>query len=198
MEEVDVTPYSIRPLGQVRDSFIVAASDEGLWLIDQHVAHERILYEKFRKEFAEKSIQAQPLLIPEVLDLTPAQAATFEQIRDELETIGFGLGQLSGRSIAINALPADIPVTEGRALILEILEVAEKEKRAGSVEKLRDEIAASMACRAAIKINTPLTEEKMRWLIQELFRTHVPTNCPHGRPIVIKLTTREIERLFKR
>jgi DNA mismatch repair protein MutL len=109
-----------------------------------------------------------------------------------------GGGQLSDRSIAINALPADIPVTEGRALILEILEVAEKEKRAGSVEKLRDEITASMACRAAIKINTPLTEEKMRWLIQELFQTNVPTNCPHGRPIVIKLTTREIERLFKR
>ncbi|MBI3949422.1 MAG: DNA mismatch repair endonuclease MutL [Acidobacteria bacterium] len=197
-EEIEIMPYSIRPLGQVRDSFIVAVGDEGLLLIDQHVAHERILYEKFKRGYAAKIIQTQPLLIPEVLDLTPAQAATFEQIRDELEATGFGLGQLSGRSIAINALPADIPVTEGRALVLEILEVAEKEKRAGSVEKLRDEIAASMACRAAIKINMPLTEEKMTWLIQELFQTNVPTNCPHGRPIVIKMTTREIERLFKR
>ncbi len=198
IEEVEVTPYSIRPLGQVRDSFIVAVSAEGLLLIDQHVAHERILYEKFKQEYATKTIQTQPLLIPEVLDLTPAQAATFEDIREELDANGFGLGQLSGRSIAIKALPADIPITEGRALILEILEVAEKEKRSGSVEKLRHEIAASMGCRAAIKINTPLTEEKMTWLIQELFKTNVPTNCPHGRPIIIKMTTREIERLFKR
>jgi DNA mismatch repair protein MutL len=197
-ETVELTPHSIRPLGQVRDSFIVAVSNEGLLLIDQHVAHERVLYEKFKREYATRTIQVQPLLIPEVLDLTPAQAATFEAIREELEANGFGLGQLSGRSIAINALPADIPVPEGRALILEILEVAEKERRTGSVEKLRDEITASMGCRAAIKINTPLTEEKMNWLIQELFRTNVPTNCPHGRPIVVKMSTREIERLFKR
>jgi DNA mismatch repair protein MutL len=197
-EELEVTPYSLRPLGQVRDSFIVAVSDEGLLLIDQHVAHERILFEKFRQEYASKTIQAQPLLIPEVLDLTPAQAVAFEKIREELESTGFELGQLSGRSIAINAMPADIPVTEGRALILEILEVVEREKRSLSIEQLRDEITASMACRAAIKINMPLTEEKMTWLIQELFQTMVPTNCPHGRPIVIKITTREIEKLFKR
>ena len=100
--------------------------------------------------------------------------------------------------MAINAMPSDIPVTEGRALMLEILEVVEREKRSLSVEQLRDEITASMACRAAIKINTPLTEEKMTWLIQELFQTAVPTNCPHGRPIVVKITTREIEKLFKR
>jgi DNA mismatch repair protein MutL len=198
IEEFEVTPYSLRPFGQVRDSFMVAVSDEGLLLIDQHVAHERILYEKFKKEYANKSIQTQPLLIPEVLDLTPAQAVAFERIREELEFGGFELGQLSGRSIAINAMPADIPVTEGRALILEILEVVEREKRSLSVEQLRDEITASMACRAAIKINTPLTEEKMTWLIQELFQTAVPTNCPHGRPIVVKITIREIEKLFKR
>jgi DNA mismatch repair protein MutL len=197
-EEREISPYSVRPLGQVRDSFIVAVGDAGLLLIDQHAAHERVLYEKFKREYGEKNIQAQPLLIPDVLDLTPAQAATFDEIGAELEAAGFDLGQLSGRSIAINALPADIPVTEGRALILEILEVAEQEKRAGSVEKLRDKIAASMGCRAAIKINTPLTDQKMSWLIRELFQTDVPTNCPHGRPTVVKMTTREIEKLFKR
>jgi DNA mismatch repair protein MutL len=162
------------------------------------VAHERILFEKFKKEYADKTVQTQPLLIPEVLDLTPAQAIAFEKIRDELEVSGIDLSQLSGRSIAINAMPADIPVTEGRALIVEILEVVEREKRALSLEQLRDEITASMACRAAIKINMPLTEEKMNWLIRELFQTAVPTNCPHGRPIVVKITTREIEKLFKR
>jgi DNA mismatch repair protein MutL len=198
VEDIDITPYSVRPLGQVRDSFIIAASNEGLLLIDQHACHERILYEKFKREYESKAIETQPLLIPDVLDLTPAQAATFETIADELEAGGFGLSRLSGRSIAINALPADVPLSEGRALVLEILEVAEQEQRSGTLEYLRDRIAASMGCRAAIKINMPLTDEKMTWLIQELFKTDVPTNCPHGRPAIVKMTTREIERLFKR
>ncbi|MCS6803598.1 MAG: DNA mismatch repair endonuclease MutL [Acidobacteriota bacterium] len=197
-DHIDAMPYSVRPLGQVRDSFIVAVSNEGLLLIDQHACHERILYEKFKREYESRTIQAQPLLIPEVLELTPAQAATLETIANELEASGFHLSQLSGRSIAINALPVDVPLTEARALVWEILEVAEQERRGGTLEYLRDRIAASLGCRAAIKINTPLTEEKMRWLIEELLKTDVPTNCPHGRPAIVKMTTREIERLFKR
>ncbi len=196
--EADVAPHSIRPLGQVHDSFIVALSDNGLLLIDQHAAHERILYEKFREAIRRRAVEVQSLLIPEVIDLSPAQAATFDRLRAELEAMGFDMGQLSGRSIAIKAMPADIPLEEGRALVLEILEVAEREKRTDSVDRLRDRLAASMACRAAIKINTPLTEEKMQWLIQELFQADVPSNCPHGRPTVVRMTTREIARLFDR
>lgn len=198
VEPIDVTPHSVRPLGQVRDSFIIAVSNEGLLLIDQHACHERILYEKFKREYESQSIQTQPLLLPEILDLTPAQAATLETIASELEASGFRLSRLSGRSIAINALPADVPLAEARALVWETLEVAEQERRSGTLEHLRDRIAASLGCRAAIKINVPLTDEKMTWLIEELFKTDVPTTCPHGRPAIVKMTLRDIERLFKR
>lgn len=198
VEPIDVTPHSVRPLGQVRDSFIIAVSNEGLLLIDQHACHERILYEKFKREYESKTIQTQPLLLPEVLDLTPAQATICDMIADELEASGFNLSRLSGRSLAINALPADVPLAEARALVWEILEVAEQERRSGTLEYLRDRIAASLGCRAAIKINVPLTDEKMTWLIEELFKTDVPTNCPHGRPAIVKMTLRDIERLFKR
>jgi DNA mismatch repair protein MutL len=98
----------------------------------------------------------------------------------------------------VTALPADLPPGEARALVLEIIEIAEKEKRSLTLEKLHEKLAASMACRAAIKVNMPLTDQMMTWLIEELFKTEAPSNCPHGRPTVVKMTIREIERLFHR
>jgi DNA mismatch repair protein MutL len=186
------------PLGQLRDSFIISTSPEGLLLIDQHAAHERILFERFRKAISEGKVATQPLLVPEIIELTPAQTATFDGLKDELQAMGFELGELSGRSVSVTALPADIPPAEAHALVLEILEIAEIEKRSLTIEKLRDRIAASLACRAAIKVNMPLTDQMMSWLIEELFKTAAPSNCPHGRPTVVKMTLREIERLFHR
>ncbi len=193
-----VAPLSLRPLGQVRESFIVATSEEGLLLVDQHAAHERILYERFRRLYTEPSVQTQPLLLPHVVELTPAQAVTFDRIKGELEAIGCELDPLSGRTLVIKALPVDIPPEQGEILIREILDVVEAEKRTLTVEDIRDRIAASMACRAAVKVNEPLTEEMMTWLLRELFACVTPSNCPHGRPTVVKVSTREIERLFHR
>ena len=185
-------------MGQLDESFIIATDPEGLLLIDQHVAHERILFDKYRRLESERRADSQAMLVPETFDLTPAQAAAFDQISADLEHYGFELMRLSGRTVAIRAVPADLPAGEARNLLAEILDTVDAEKRGRARATLRDEIAASLACRAAIKINTPLTTEKMRWLIDRLLTTSSPTTCPHGRPIILRLTKRDIERGFHR
>jgi DNA mismatch repair protein MutL len=189
---------NIRPLGQLDESFIIATDDEGLLLIDQHVAHERILFDKYLALEGARNAESQNLLMPETFDLTPAQAATFDSVASELEAYGFGLMRLSGRTVAIKAVPADLPAGEARNMLAEVLETVDAEKRGSARATLRDEIAASLACRAAIKINTPLAAEKMRWLIDRLLLTSSPTTCPHGRPVILRLTTRDIEKGFHR
>jgi DNA mismatch repair protein MutL len=188
----------IRPLGQLEDSFIVATDAEGLLLIDQHVAHERILFDKYRRLEDSRRVESQNLLVPETFDLTPAQAAGFDEVSRELERLGFSLMRLSGRTVAVRAVPAELPPGEARNLLSEILDAVDTEKHGRAREDLRERVAASLACRAAIKINTPLTEEKMRWLISRLLLTSSPTTCPHGRPIILRLTKRDIERAFHR
>jgi DNA mismatch repair protein MutL len=197
-----VTPESlnsnIRPLGQLDESFIIATDDDGLLLIDQHVAHERILFDKYRALESERSSDSQKLLMPETFDLTPAQASVFQLIAPELENFGFELMRLSGRTVAINATPADLPAGEARNMLSELLETVDAEKKGSARENLRDEIAASLACHAAIKVNMPLAPEKMRWLIDRLLQTSSPTTCPHGRPVILRLKTRDILKGFHR
>ncbi|HVF88327.1 MAG TPA: DNA mismatch repair endonuclease MutL [Pyrinomonadaceae bacterium] len=195
---VESLTKKIRLLGQLEDSFIIATDPEGLLLIDQHVAHERILFDKYRALEAARTSESQNLLVPETFDLTPAQAAAFDTVADELESYGFALMRLSGRTVAIKAVPADLPPSEARNILAEVLETIDAERRGAARATLRDEIAASLACRAAIKINMPLTEEKMRWLIDRLLTTSSPTTCPHGRPIILRLKKRDIERAFHR
>ncbi|MCI0336054.1 MAG: DNA mismatch repair endonuclease MutL [Acidobacteria bacterium] len=197
-QNLTLAAEEINPLGQLHNSFIIAADRTGLLLIDQHVAHERILFEWHWRALRSKRVEVQPLLIPETLDLTPAQAAAFDQLLPELEENGFEIGRLSGRTIAIKALPAMLAQGTAQALLVELLEVIEDERRGLSLDELRAEIAASLACRAAIKINMPLASEKMRWLIDELLKMENPATCPHGRPIILRITAREIERGFQR
>jgi DNA mismatch repair protein MutL len=190
--------HEIRPLGQLEESFIVATDAEGLLLIDQHVAHERILFDKYRRLEDSRRVESQNLLVPETFDLTPAQATSFDEVSHELERLGFSLMRLSGRTVAVRAVPAELPSGEARNLLAEILDSVDSEKRGRAGESLRERVAASLASRAAIKSNTPLTEEKMRWLISRLLLTSSPTTCPHGRPIILRLTKRDIERSFHR
>jgi len=198
--EVSVESLStnIRPLGQLDESFIIATDDEGLLLIDQHVAHERILFDKYRALESARTSESQQLLIPETFDLRPAQAAVFDTVAVELESYGFELMRLSGRTVAIKAAPADLPAGEARNMLKEILETVDAEKKGSARETLRDDIAASLACHAAIKVNMPLTPEKMRWLIDRLLKTSSPTTCPHGRPVILRLATRDILKGFHR
>ena len=195
---VESLSVNIRPLGQLDESFIIATDNDGLLLIDQHVAHERILFDKYRALESTRVAESQHLLIPETFDLTPAQASVFDSVAKELENYGFELMRLSGRTVAIKATPAELPASEARNMLAEILDTVDAEKKGSARETLRDDIAASLACHAAIKVNMPLTHEKMRWLIDRLLQTSSPTTCPHGRPVILRLATRDILKGFHR
>lgn len=198
IEVENVAAAKIKPVGQLHDSLIIAVDDEGLLLIDQHVAHERILFDKFRLSETNRPIESQNLLLPETLDLSPAQSQAFELIENDLESLGFGLMRLSGRTVAIKSVPTDLPATEARNLFAEILDTIDAEKKGSPKSTLRDDIAASLACKAAVKINMKLTPEKMHWLIDRLLITTSPTTCPHGRPVILRLSMKDIERGFHR
>lgn len=196
VEQLNVS--KIQPIGQLHQSYIIAVDNQGLLLVDQHVAHERILFDKFRKKEDLRKIESQNLLLPETFDLTPAQASAFNLIESELENLGFGVMRLSGRTIAIKAVPSDLPPSEVRNLLAEVLDTVDSEKLGNAIETIRDEIAASLACKAAVKVNMKLTQEKMEWLIDNLITNSAATTCPHGRPIILRLTMKDIERSFHR
>ena len=189
---------SLRPLGQLRESFILAVNQEGLWIIDQHVAHERVLFERVLRERRVEQAQRQRLLMPMLLDLLPAQMVAFAGIAQELEKNGFEVELFGPRTIAIKAAPAGL---EGQALermLVEVLEQAGSPEQAENLEAARTRIAASIACHAAIKVNTPLDPARMEWLLAELARTEHPASCPHGRPIVLRYAWKDIQRAFHR
>ena len=188
----------LRPLGQIHDSFIIAAGRDGLWIIDQHVAHERILFEKVLRQQAEGRVESQHLLMPILIELSPAQQIEYARIADELQRSGFESELFGTRTIAVKAAPAGVGPNEIEKLVFEILEIAEGEMRKASLGDLRRAMAASIACRAAIKINMRLDHSKMEWLLSELAATDCPMSCPHGRPIALRYATRDILKSFHR
>jgi DNA mismatch repair protein MutL len=188
----------LKPLGQVSASFIVAVNGEGLWIIDQHVAHERILFEQHLRARREGELGGQRMLAPIVLELSPRQIVIFEQISEELRANGFEAEMMGPKSLAIQAAPAGVTSGDAEQLLYEILDGIARENQAISIDSLQAKIAASTACHAAIKVNTPLDGTKMEWLLGELAKTEYPMSCPHGRPVVLRYSVREIERAFKR
>jgi DNA mismatch repair protein MutL len=188
----------LKPLGQVSSSFIVAVNSEGLWIIDQHVAHERVLFEQHLRARREGELGGQRLLVPLIVELNPRQLAIFEQIAEELRANGFEAELMGARSVAIQAAPAGITSGDAEKLLYEILDGIARENQAISIDSLQAKIAASTSCHAAIKVNTPLDVTKMEWLLGELAKTEYPMSCPHGRPVVLRYSVREIEKAFKR
>ncbi|HEV2232199.1 MAG TPA: DNA mismatch repair endonuclease MutL, partial [Terriglobia bacterium] len=191
-------PSDLQPLGQVQESFIVATNAAGLWIIDQHVAHERVLFEYHLRMRREKKVEGQRLLMPIVVELKPEQQATFQDIAAELSANGFEVEPFGQRTVAIKTAPSDIRADDVDRLLLEILDGVGREARAISLEGLRLKIAASVSCHAAVKINMSLDRNKMQWLLRELAKTECPMTCPHGRPIVLRYGMTEIQKAFKR
>jgi DNA mismatch repair protein MutL len=189
---------SLRPLGQLRDSFILAVNQEGLWIIDQHVAHERILFERVLRQRQVEKVERQRLLMPMLIDLLPAQMVTFAAIARELDANGFEVEPFGPRTIAIKAAPVGLEGAPLERMLVEVLEQAGSPEQAENLEAARTRIAASIACHAAIKVNTPLDGPRMEWLLAELAQTEHPTSCPHGRPIVLRYAWKEIQRAFHR
>ena len=188
----------LRPLGQIHESFIIASGADGLWIIDQHVAHERILFEKVLRERSNDRVQSQRLLLPIIVTLKPDQEIVFAQIEKEFRANGFDLEPFGHRTVAIKAAPAGLSAGDVETLIHEILDTPEKELRGLSLEDLQRRIAASVACHAAIKVNMPLDTAKMQWLLNELAKADCPMTCPHGRPVALKYGLREILKAFHR
>ena len=188
----------LRPLGQLHESFIIAAGRGGLWIIDQHVAHERILFERVLKQRAAGNVETQRLLMPLIVQLTPGQQIEYARIADELNAIGFESEPFGNRTIAVTAAPAAVGPADLEKVLAEILETAEAELRGLSLEDVRRSLAASIACHAAIKINTRLDHAKMEWLLRAVAATDCPMSCPHGRPIALQYSMREILKAFHR
>jgi DNA mismatch repair protein MutL len=189
---------TLKPLGQIRDSFILAINPQGLWIIDQHCAHERVLFEQIRAERGGRAVEAQRLLMPLIVELRPAQQAIFAEIAEELGRNGFEAEPFGVRTLAIQTAPAGITGANVADLLSELLEQFEGEEQALTMEKIRTRIAASIACHAAIKVNMPLETAKMEWLLAELAKTKHPMSCPHGRPVVLRYSVKDIQKAFKR
>jgi DNA mismatch repair protein MutL len=189
---------SLKPMGQIRESFILAVNYEGLWIVDQHVAHERVLFEKILRQRAAKSVESQRLLMPLVLELTPAQQAVFLEIAEEFNQNGFEAEPFGTRSVAIKVAPAGVEASQIEHMLHELLDQFSREEQELNMEKVRGRIAASIACHAAIKVNMPLQQNKMEWLLAELAKTECPMTCPHGRPVVLRYSMKDIQKAFKR
>ncbi len=194
---------SLRLIGQYKGTMVLLEGPESLLVVDQHVAHERILYERFRRSLGEQQSASQTLLVPRVLELSAAEHAALAECTAGLERCGYSVSSLSGGSAAITAIPAVLPDVEAESLVLRIAtrvaagdELPSEEE--GLAEYLLTQLAASRACRAAVKMHQALSAEKMESLIAELFACDHPYTCPHGRPVVLELTDRDLERRFKR
>jgi DNA mismatch repair protein MutL len=188
----------LRSLGQLHDSFIVAAGRDGLWIIDQHVAHERILFEQVLRQRAAGNVEVQQLLMPLVLQLSVGQQFEYARIADELNAYGFETEPFGQRTIAIKAAPAGVGPGDIEKIVFEILEIAESELRSASLDEIRRSVCATIACRAAIKINTKLEPKKIEWLLRSLAGCEYPMTCPHGRPIALRYSTKDILKSFHR
>jgi len=189
---------TLKPLGQIRNSFILAVNEDGLWIVDQHVAHERVLFERVLKQRAAQKVESQRLLMPIVLELSPAQQAVFTEISDELAHNGFEAEPFGARSVAVKVAPAGVETSAVEHMLHELLDQFSREEQSLNLEKIRTRIAASIACHAAIKVNMPLEPNKMEWLLAELAKTEHPMSCPHGRPVVLRYSVKDIQKAFKR
>jgi DNA mismatch repair protein MutL len=186
------------PLGQFRDTFIIAIDNDGIAIIDQHVAHERVLFEQILERLTRGTLESQRLLEPVLIELSMAQRAALALNQDVLTKFGFELVEFGGDSLRVAAVPAILPFEDAAAAVRALADDLEDLDRGNRVEEALRRVAATMACHAAVKANDPLTFEKMQYLLQELRRTAYSTVCPHGRPVVLRISRREIERNFDR
>ena len=193
---------SLKPLGQLRESFILATSEDGLWIVDQHVAHERVLFEKILRDRQVEKIQRQRLLMPLLVELKPDQMVIFARIAEELDRNGFEVEPFGPQTLAVKSAPVGLEGQELERMLAEVIDQtasdSDKPDLNQDLTALRTRIAASIACHSAIKVNTPLDPARMEWLLSELSRTEHPTSCPHGRPIALLYSWKEILRAFHR
>ncbi len=186
------------PLGQFRDTFIIAVDDEGIAIIDQHVAHERVLFERVMERLTTGRLESQRLLVPMLMDVSATALQTLLNRVVELESFGFEIERFGDATIRVTAVPALLKTEDSAKALLALAEDLEGLDRGAQVQDALQRIAATTACHAAVKANYPLTYEKMTHILEELRATAYSTVCPHGRPVMLRLTRREVEKNFDR
>jgi DNA mismatch repair protein MutL len=186
------------PLGQFRDTFIIAVDHEGVAIIDQHVAHERVLYERTLERLTSGRLQSQRLLTPMLVEMSAAARHTLVGRSGDLDRLGFEVEEFGGDALKVSAVPAILGTEEAAATLRALGEDLEGFDRGSPAEAAIKLMAATIACHAAVKANYPLSYEKMAHILSELAATAYSTICPHGRPVMLRLTRREIERNFER
>ena len=192
---------TIRPmmaLGQFRDTFIIAVDEEGIAIVDQHVAHERVLFERITERLMTGRLESQRLLEPMILELPPGSRHALTSHAAELERLGFEIEEFGGETVRVSAFPALLRREECPTALRALAEDLETAGNTATVDEAIKKIAATMACHAAVKANDPLTPEKMAHILEELRRTSYSTICPHGRPVMLRLSRREVEKNFQR
>jgi DNA mismatch repair protein MutL len=186
------------PLGQFRDTFIIAVDAEGVAIIDQHVAHERVLFERVMERLSTGKLESQRLLVPLIIEVAPSAHQALVDRSKELERLGFEIEAFGAGTIKVTAVPALLKTGDSSRALLALAEDLEGLDRGAQVQDALQRIAATTACHAAVKANDPLTYEKMTHILDELRATSYSTVCPHGRPVMLRLTRREIEKNFDR
>jgi DNA mismatch repair protein MutL len=186
------------PLGQFRDTFIIAVDDEGIAIIDQHVAHERVLFERVMERLTTDSIESQLLLVPLLIELEPSALQALVARGEELRRLGFEVEAFGGSTLKVSAVPALLTASDASRALRALGDDLEGLDRGAQFQEALQRIAATTACHAAVKANDPLTYEKMAHILEELRQTAYSTVCPHGRPVMLRLTRREIEKNFER
>lgn len=188
----------LTPLGQFRNTFIVAVDDDGLVIVDQHVAHERVLFERILERLTAARLDSQGLLVPMVLELPGAGHDTLLARGEALARFGFELEDFGGASVRVTAVPALLAVQDIDRTLRALADDLEGLDRGLVAEQAVKQIAATMACHAAVRAHDPLTVEKMTHILEELRATAYSTVCPHGRPVMFRLSRRDLERRFER
>jgi DNA mismatch repair protein MutL len=186
------------PLGQFRDTFIIAIDDEGVAIIDQHVAHERVLFERVMERLTAGRLESQGLLVPLVIEMSAAEHESLVGRAQALEQFGFEFESFGGSAINVTAVPALIDAGDSAKALLALAHDLEGLDAGAHLQDAIKRIAATTACHAAVKANYPLSHEKMTHILDELRATAYSTVCPHGRPVMLRLTRREIEKNFDR
>jgi DNA mismatch repair protein MutL len=189
-----------RLLGQYKGTLILLEGPDGLYLIDQHVAHERILYERLRRALLARTTPVQHLLTPILLELGPAERLRLLELAPSLDDCGFGVAELSGKTLALTAVPAVLSADEAERLVRDLSGGGggEEEGAHDLRRRVLESLAASLACKSAVKMHHPLAPLEMEALVAELFAAEQPYACPHGRPIVLQMTDADLERRFGR
>jgi DNA mismatch repair protein MutL len=183
---------------QLHQSYVFIQTREGVLIVDQHAAHERVLYEKARVALsgAAEAGPSQQLLFPVAVELSPGEWESFDGVRPLLDKLGFTIRSMSGRTVLLEAVPGAFPKWPHDRILHDILTELPSGRR--DVRDLVESIATTVACKAAIKAGDRLTEEEMRSLIDQLFATELPYSCPHGRPTFMRMTSEELDKRFGR